>query len=144
MVHIGARCIVACCMLHARAQTHGGVISIRKGTALFDSVLISDSEARVRAGRGGDASRADARGGGVGGRGVRPTCGRAQLGNGGVVSMDDGAVTFKGGTISNTRAVRVRRSRSRPSSRVTNARALRCIAAHDAACPRGGHATQCR
>jgi hypothetical protein len=52
----------------SRAQTFdggGGVIFIRKGTALFDTMLISDTEAAVRVGRGGDVSRADARSGRV-------------------------------------------------------------------------------
>ncbi len=44
------------------AQVNGGVIAMSKGTALFDAVAISDTEAEVREGRtGGDASRAEAR-----------------------------------------------------------------------------------
>ena len=84
-----------------------------KGTALFDAVAISDAEAGVRAGRRCEPGPMPA-GAGVGGRGARPICGGlgctgcAQYGNGGVVRMDDGAVTFKGGTISNTKAVRAR------------------------------------
>jgi hypothetical protein len=56
-------------------------------------------------------------GAGVGGRGAGPIAigvncaGCAQTG-GGVVFMGDGAVTFKGGTISNSKAVRARPSRS--------------------------------
>jgi hypothetical protein len=76
-----------------------------KGTALFDTVAISGTTATVRIGVGPDA----AVGAGVGGRGAgpiaigvaAPAC--AQFG-GGVVKMDDGAVTFKGGSISNTKA----------------------------------------
>ncbi len=85
------------------------MLEMDKGAALFDAVAISDTRASVRAGRGGVASArgrvsADgARGPICGGRGVS---GCAQ--NGGVVRMDDGAVTFKGGTISNTTAVRAR------------------------------------
>ena len=49
----GGRAAVRC----ARAQGDGGVLSMAKGTALFDAVAISDTGAAVRAGRGGDASR---------------------------------------------------------------------------------------
>ena len=72
---------------------------------------------------------------GVGGRGARPICGGrgcagcAQYGNGGVVRMDDGAVTFQGGTISNTKAVRARVAFAR--------RKCSCLTLHvayDAAC----------
>ncbi len=42
--------------------------------------------------------------------------GCAQAGGGGVVSMSDGAVTFKGGTITNTKAT-VRTSHLVPASR---------------------------
>jgi hypothetical protein len=43
-------------------QSYGGVLAMEKGTALFDAVAISGTEAVRTAGRGrgGDASRADA------------------------------------------------------------------------------------
>ncbi len=44
-----------------------------------------------------------------------------------MVSMDDGAVTFKGGSISGSRAVRVRPPRWRRMSHVANAHAVRCV-----------------
>ena len=74
-------------------------------------------------------------GAGVGGRCARPICGGRGCAGcaqyGGVVRMDDGAVTFKGGTISNTWAgVRVHALRSH----VANARTLALHVAHDAAC----------
>ncbi len=49
-------------------QSYGGVLAMEKGTALFDAVAISDTEAVHMAGRGrgGDASRVDVRGGGCG------------------------------------------------------------------------------
>ena len=80
-----------------------------KGTALFDTVAISGTEANVRVSRAGCAV-----GVGVGGRGARADCHgggcagcvQYQYGSGGVVRMADGAVTFKGGSISSTKAVR--------------------------------------
>jgi hypothetical protein len=97
---------------YTRAQrNNGGVIHMRKGAALFDTVEISNTAAEnVREGRFCDAIRADARGPGVGGRfagrcGVRGCLGCVQYG--GVVRMDDGAITFKGGTISNSTARRI-------------------------------------
>ena len=87
------------------------MIDMEMGTALFDTVEISNTEAQaVRTGRFGDAIRADARGPGVGGQfaGRCGVCGRLGCAqDGGVVRMDDGAITFKGGTISNTTAVSV-------------------------------------
>jgi hypothetical protein len=83
-----------------------------RGTALFDTVAISGTAAEVRAGRTGCVV------GRVWADGVRrpiamgvaaPAC--AQYG-GGVVDMSDGAVTFTGGTISNSTAVRVSPLRS--------------------------------
>ena len=87
-----------------------------KGTALFDTVAISGTETQVRAGQGGCAVGAD-----VGGRGAGPIamgrgCAGCAQDGGGVVDMDDGAVTFKGGSISNSRAVRAP-SASRASAR---------------------------
>jgi hypothetical protein len=85
---------------------------MEKGTALFDSVAISDISGSVRARRIRDASRAGrAVGAGFGGRGARADCNRRGCAgcaqdDGGVVRMDDGAITFKGGSISNTKAVR--------------------------------------
>ncbi len=77
-------------------------------------------------------------GAGVGGRGVAPIAmerAATAVQDGGVVSMYDGAVTFKGGTISNTKAVRARPLRLHiPHSHVPNIYAFCCIAAHDAAC----------
>jgi hypothetical protein len=100
----GCRAAARC----ARAQSgSGGVLSMDKGTALFDTVAISGPEAKARTG----LVRRCAVGAGVGGRGARTDCngrgwvGCAQFG-GGVVRMDDGAVTFKGGSISNSIAVR--------------------------------------
>ncbi len=53
----GGRAAARC----ARAQSNGGgVLSMDTGTALFDTVAISGTDAGVRAGRGGVASRADA------------------------------------------------------------------------------------
>ncbi len=75
-----------------------------KGTALFDAVAISGTAARVRAG----LVRRCAVWAGVGGRGATADCdGRGCAQDyGGVVRMGDGAVTFKGGSISNSTAVR--------------------------------------
>jgi hypothetical protein len=78
-----------------------------KGTALFDGVAISGTEAQeVRA--GGQRwvpgpMRVGGPGSGLGRRRRRVWLGCAQ--GGGVVSMLDGAVTFKGGTITHTEAV---------------------------------------
>jgi hypothetical protein len=77
-----------------------------KGTALFDTVTISGTRADVRASRAGCAHRllsADGVRRPIAIRAAAPAC--AQYG-GGVVDMDDGVVTFKGGSISNTKAVR--------------------------------------
>jgi hypothetical protein len=69
--------------------------------------------------------------------GVRAECGRrgcvgcAQ--NGGVVRMKDGLVTFKGGTISNTEAVRARHSCLHKACRVAT---LRCAASCARRCVR--------
>ena len=102
------RAVVRC----ARAQSYsGGVLSMAKGAVLFDTVAISGTEATVR------ASRVDVRGGGCGRTGCRADCGGhgcvgcAQYGGGGGVSMGGGAVTFKGSTISKSKAVRARPSR---------------------------------
>jgi hypothetical protein len=77
-----------------------------KGTALFDGVAISGTEAAVRAGGRRWVSgpmRVGGGGGGVGRRRRRVRLGCAQ-GGGGVIWMYDGEVTFKGGTITNTKA----------------------------------------
>jgi hypothetical protein len=104
----------------ARAQSNGGggVLNMTRGAALFDAVAISDTFAEVCAGRGGDASRADAQWGRVSADGVRGRFARghdrfgcAQNGRGGVVRMGGGVVTFKGGTISNSKAVRAHQLR---------------------------------
>jgi hypothetical protein len=60
----GGRAAVRC----ARAQGNGGggVLSMAKGTALFDAVAISDTAAGVRARQGGNARQAAARWGGCG------------------------------------------------------------------------------
>ncbi len=109
----GGRAAVCC----ARAQANsGGVLSMVRGTALFDTVAISDTRAEVRAGRGGDASRADGRWGGCRRTGCGADCGGrgcvggVQYTSGGVVCMGGGAVLFKGGTISNAKAVSLRMS----------------------------------
>ncbi len=108
----GGRAAAQC----TRAQINGGgVLSIAKGTALFDAVAISGTDAGVRggAGRRCESGRC-AHGAGVGGRVAGPIAasvgcvGCAQTGGGGVVRISDGAVTFKGGTISNSKAVRAR------------------------------------
>ncbi len=108
------------------------MLSMAKGTALFDDVAISDTGASVRARRRSEPGPMRA-GAGVGGRGARPICGgRGCAGcaqDGGVVRMDDGAVTFKGGTISGAVAVRARVAFAR--------RKCSCLTlhvAHDAAC----------
>jgi hypothetical protein len=79
-----------------------------KGAALFDGVAISGTEAQdVRAGAqrwGSGPMRVGGGGGGLGRRRRRVRLGCAQ-GGGGVVSMYDGEVTFKGGTITNTKAM---------------------------------------
>jgi hypothetical protein len=78
-----------------------------KGAALFDGVAIFGTGASVRAGGRRWVSGPMREGGGGGGLGRRRR--RVRLGcaqYGGVVRMIDGAVTFKGGTITNTKAVR--------------------------------------
>ena len=83
----------------------GGVIAMDKGAVLFDGVAISGTEAQVRAG-GQRCVSGPMRVGGGGG-GLRQRRRRVRLGcaqYGGVVSMSDGEVTFKGGTITNTKA----------------------------------------
>jgi hypothetical protein len=111
-----------------------------KGTALFDTVAISDTfAANVRAGLVRRCEPCRMRvGAGAGGRGVASIAmerAASAVQDGGVVSMYDGAVTFKGGTISNTKAVRARPLRLHiPHSHVPNIHAFCCIAAHDAAC----------
>ncbi len=65
---IRARCIERRCDPPG-AQTNGGgggVLSMAKGTALFDAVAIAGTMAQVRTVGGGDASRADKRSGGCG------------------------------------------------------------------------------
>jgi hypothetical protein len=77
-----------------------------KGAALFDGVAISGTEAWVRAGGQRWVSGPMRVGGGGGGLGRRR--GRVRLGcaqDGGVVSMEYGEVTFKGGTITNTKTM---------------------------------------
>jgi hypothetical protein len=72
---------------------------------LFDGVAISGTKARVRwwaAIRVGAEARGRCRGMRCGRRRRRVWLGCAQ--DGGVVSMGDGVVTFKGGTITNTAA----------------------------------------
>ncbi len=85
----------------------GGVLSMTKGTALFDAVAISGTAAAVRAGQCGDAQLGRVSADGVRGpiaMGVAAmACAQR---SGGVVSMFDGAVTFKGGSISNSTSVR--------------------------------------
>ncbi len=78
---------------------------MRAGTALFDAVAISDTRAEVRAGRGGDVVA------GVGGRSAGPIAivvAASAVQDGGVVWMSGGAVTFKGGNISNSKVGAVR------------------------------------
>ncbi len=77
------------------------------GAALFDGVAISGTEAQVVR-TGGKRCvpgpmRVGGGGGGLGRRRRRVRLGCAQ--SGGVVSMYDGEVTFKGGTITNTTSV---------------------------------------
>jgi hypothetical protein len=63
----GGRAAARC----ARAQIAGGVLKMTKGTALFDTVAISSTTAKVRASRAGRAV-----GAGVGGRGASADCNR--------------------------------------------------------------------
>ncbi len=117
----------------ARAQYSSGVLLMASGTALFDAVAISNTEARVRAGWGGDVSRADC--------GERGCVGWSQMG-GGVVRMRDGAVTFKGGTISNTTAVRALLLRLLHVCRMLQLLMLYAACYARQWMRRGGHATQ--
>jgi hypothetical protein len=85
----------------------GGVVRMDKGDVVFDGVAISGTVAQVRIG-GQRCVSGPRRVGGAGRRRCgrrrrRMWLGRAQSG-GGVVSMSDGAVMFKGGTITNTTA----------------------------------------
>jgi hypothetical protein len=111
----GGRAAAGC----TRVQLFGGVLSMTKGTALFDAVAIFGTEAEARAG----LVRRCAVGERVSADGVRrpiamgvPASACAQN-NGGVVRMEDGAVTFKGGSISNTTAAVRAPSASRASAR---------------------------
>ena len=114
----------------------GGLLFLDPGTALFAAVAIFGSQAYVcTAGWGGGATvrvGPMSVGAGVGGRGASRCSGRscvgcAQSGGGGVVRMGDGVVTFKGGTILNTKAVRALPLRfAPPASLVANTHALRC------------------
>ncbi len=115
---ISQRFIGACCIGPSvgaqpfESMYGGGVLRMKTGTAMFDTVAISDTRAYVRAGRAGEAMRVGPMrcGGGCRRTGCGADCKRcgcvgcAQHG-GGVVSMAGGAVTFKGGSISNIRAV---------------------------------------
>jgi hypothetical protein len=91
----------------AHAQKYGGVIDIGKGTALLDTVAISDTEAlSVRAGQGVRCKSGECALGWVSAEEVSANRGRRGcigcVQDGGVVRMSGGAVKFKGGTISNT------------------------------------------
>jgi hypothetical protein len=104
--------------------SNGGVISSNRGATLFDGVAISGTEAEVRAGGQRCVSgpmRVGGAGGGFGRRGRGAWLYFAQYG--GVVTMYDGAVTFKGGTITNTKAT-VRIGRDAPSHTGTGCRML--------------------
>jgi hypothetical protein len=96
----GRRPVRCCCVQTGRSDGGGGVLSMAKGAALFDAVVISNTEAeRVRLGwRRRTGCGADC------GRHGCACC--AQWG--GVVFMGGGTVMFKGGNISNTKAVRAR------------------------------------
>jgi hypothetical protein len=87
----------------ARVQANGGAVIMGKGELVFDGVAISDTSATARrpsAARDGRPLRLRACGG------PAPDQCRAQ-GDGGVIAMDDGAVTFRGSsTITRTQAVR--------------------------------------
>jgi hypothetical protein len=109
----GGRAAVRC--TRAQPNGSGGVIFMAKGTALFDTVPISGTQAWVRA--------------------AKSECIGCEHG-GGVVRMLDGDIKFKGGTISNTTAVRERLSRSHVPCRMLM---LYANVALDAL-PRGGHA----
>jgi hypothetical protein len=88
-----------------------------QGAVLFDGVAISGTVAQVRAGGRRWVSgpmRVGGGGGGVGWRRRRVRLGCVQ--GSGVVSMSDGEVTFKGGTITNTKAA-VRTSHLVPAPR---------------------------
>jgi hypothetical protein len=99
----------------ARAQSNGrgGVLSMTRGAALFDAVAISDTFAEVCAGTRQRCESGRCTVGRVSADGVRGRFARghdrfgcAQNGRGGVVRMGSGVVTFRGGTISNSKAVR--------------------------------------
>jgi hypothetical protein len=109
----GGRAAVRC--TRAQPNGSGGVIFMTKGTAVFDTVPISGTLAWLRA--------------------ARRECVGCEHG-GGVVHMLDGDIKFKGGTISNTTAVRARLTRSHVLCRMLM---LYANVAHDAL-PRGGHA----
>ncbi len=99
------------------------MLSMASGSALFDTVAIFGTQALVRACESGRC----AVGAGVGGRGARPiamgVAAPACAQFGGVVSMFDGAVTFKGGSISNsTAAVRA------PSASCASRAVVWCVA----------------
>jgi len=87
----------------ARVQVNGGAVFMFKGELVFDGVAISDTSATVRRpfdARAGRPLRLRACGG------PAPDRRRVQ-GDGGVIAMDGGAVTFRGSsTITRTRAVR--------------------------------------
>ncbi len=107
------------------------MIAMDQGAVLFDGVAISGTEAQVRAGGQRWVSgpmRVGGGGGGLGRRRRRMRLGCAQ--NGGVVSMGYGEVTFKGGTITNTKAA-VRIGLDARSHTGTGCRMLRGL------CPRG-------
>ncbi len=72
-------------------------------------------------------------GGGASRCGGRGCVGCAQYGGGGVVYMYDGAVTFKGGTISSTEAMRVRLSRLHFPRRLLQTSHFALHIAHDGA-----------
>jgi hypothetical protein len=98
------------------AQDYGGVLYMAKGTALFDAVAISGTEAAVR-GSGRMRGWGGGRRTGCGADCNRRGCAGCAQDYGGVVRMLDGAVTFKGGSISNTNAVSLRLARvARPGA----------------------------
>jgi hypothetical protein len=133
--------------MHSWQSYGGGVISMVRGTALFDAVAISGTESGVRAGAGRRCESGRCARGRVLADAVR---GRLQCswlvgcaqGNGGVVRMDDGAVTFKGGTISKATAVRALLLRLLHVCRCCQCSCFALHVAHDGGChvvgmPRG-------
>jgi hypothetical protein len=132
---------------YTRAQGFsGGVLSMDRGTALFDTVAISDTEALHESVRRCKSCRWAL--GRVSADGVRGRLrGRGCIGcvqddadyGGGVVGMLGGAITFKGGTISSTTAVRASPLRFHVVRRKLQMPALYAACCARWCVPRGGY-----